>query len=242
MAENEVIKHASKAYAIFRSSDMSLKKKSVEIIIEILIIVFAISVSIWLHNWSESVNDRKEEKEFLTGLKKDLQSDIDNMTSSKEFYRNTVQGIKYFLTHGKGENLPKDSVYKYSEVFFGSTDLDPHIGRYEGLKSSGRFRIIRNKELLNNIIDFNETVVQRIQILNEKYYQQMQKLADLVEHNLELSKTGDFSNAESLLQRNDMRILLQLSGGLIVNNIISVHESGINKCKEIIRQIDEELK
>ena len=242
MAELEVIKHTKKAFTIFKSSNMGLKNKIKDILTEIIIIVFAVTISIWLTNWSERMHNRKEEKEFLVGFKKDLQSDIENMTNSKEFYIKTLHGISYFLTLGKGAALNKDSINKYSFIFFSSTDLDPHISRYEGLKSSGKFKIIENKELLNNIIDLQETIIQRIQTLNEKYYQHTQKLEALIDQNVQLAKNGEITNAEAVVKRNDMIIILSTTGGMIGSNIISIHDEGIMKCKEIIAQIDKELR
>jgi uncharacterized membrane protein len=62
MAEHEIIKHTEKAFKILKSSEMSLRNKLADILTEILIIVFAVSVSIWLSNWSERRHDRKETK------------------------------------------------------------------------------------------------------------------------------------------------------------------------------------
>ena len=241
MAENEIIKHAKKVLTVFQSTGMGIKDKVKDIVIEIVIIVFAVSISIWFHNWSESIHDHGEEIEFLTGLKQDLKSDIDNMEGSRDFYTETLQGIRYFLHSSKGGSLQKDSVLKYSEVFFGSTDLDPHVGRYERLKSSGKFKIIQNKELLNNIIEFHETIIQRIQVLDGKYYQHKEKLGAVVEQHVELSKDGSIRNAGQVLKRSDVRILLELSGGLIINNIVGIHDRGIKKCRDIISQIDKEI-
>jgi len=240
MTEQEIIKHTRKAFTIFKSSNLGITHKLIDILTEIVIIVFAVSVSIGFHNWSERRHDNKEEREFLLGFRKDLQIEITNMTNSKEFYSETLLGIKYFLNVEKGITLNRDSASKYSSIFFGTTSLDPHIGRYEGLKSSGKFRIIENKELLNNMIDLHETIIQRIQLLNEKYDQQTAKLASLVEQNLQYSTDGIITNAEEVIRRNDMRILLNLSRGLITENVIGIHEEGIKKCKEIITQIDEE--
>jgi hypothetical protein len=242
MSEHEIIKHTKKAYAIFKSSDMGLKNKFIDIITEIVIIVFAVSISIWLSNWSESRHDRKEEKEFLIGFRKDLVTEMDNMSSSRGFYLKTLNGIKYFLNVEKGVTLNKDSISKYSFVFFSSTDLDPHTSRYEGLKSSGKFKIIENKELLNNIIDLHETIIQRIQTLNEKYYEHTQKLEALIVQNVHLAKGGGIINSEEVLKRNDMIILLTTTGGIIESNIIGIHNIGIKKCQEIMTQIDKELK
>jgi hypothetical protein len=45
MAELEIIKHTKKAYTIFKSSNMNVKNKITDILTEILIIVFAVSIS-----------------------------------------------------------------------------------------------------------------------------------------------------------------------------------------------------
>jgi hypothetical protein len=242
MAEDEIIKHTKKAYSIFASEEGNWMHKLKEIGIEIIIIVFAVSISIWLHNWSESRHEEKEEREFFTGLKKDLEADISNMTNSRNFYINTLQGIRYFLGAAEVSILNQDSVNKYSGIFFNSTDLDPHIARYEGLKSSGKFKIIENKELLNNIISLHESIIQRIQDLNDKYYRHHEKIETLVAQNVQLGKNGQVLNPAAIVVRSDFKILVNKSGGLIANNLIAIHETGIRKCREIISQIDEELK
>jgi len=242
MAENEVIKHSRKVIDIIKSSGKSVKHKLYEIFIEILIIVIAVSFSIWLHNWNERRHDIKEEKEFFTGLKKDLYIDIENMTNSLELYQYTLQGVSYFLKVENGKDVNQDSIKKYSDCFFSSTDLDPHIGRYEGLKSSGKFSIVENKELLNNIIELHESIIQRIKELDDKYYLHNQKIANLISQNAILAKNGRVTNAASIGGRSEFKILIGSMAGLIAKNIIPMHKSGIIKCHEIINQIDKELK
>ena len=184
----------------------------------------------------------RRKKEFLIGMKQDLQADIDNMEGSLEFYMTTLQGVRYYLKSAEGMSLQKDSIMSYSQALFGSTDMDPHIARYEALKSSGKFKIVQNKELVNAIIDFHETIVQRIEKLDDKYYQHKERLEAVAEKYISLSKDGSIGNAKQVLGKSDVRILLKTSGGLILNNIKGVHERGIKKCREIIGQIDEELK
>ena len=62
-----------KKHIKFLNRQTRVENKIIDILTEILIIVFAVSISIWLSNWSESRHDRKEEKEFLIGFKMDLQ-------------------------------------------------------------------------------------------------------------------------------------------------------------------------
>ena len=239
--ENEIMKHIKNIYKTAKSSQNKVYEKTKDICVEIFIIVIAVSISIGLNNWNENRHNRQEEKEFLIGLKKDLQSDIENMESSKMFYEESVQGLTYFLiTAEKPSYYSKDSVNKYMEIFFSSTDLDPHIERYEGLKSSGKFTIIENKDLLNNIINLHEVIIQRIHVLNDKYYVHQEKLETIISQSIQTSGKG--ANIPLLLRRNDILLSLRLGKGIIVNNIIPFHIAGIKACKDIIAQIDEQMK
>jgi hypothetical protein len=170
MAEDEVRKHAKTALKILRNKEADWKHKLKDILLEILIIIFAVTVSIWFHNWSDRMQDHKDEAAFLTGFKKDLQGDIDNIKSSRGFYISAAASMRYFTKVGmSSDSLNNDSLKKYQGVLFGSTVLEPHTSRYEALKSSGKLGIIENTELLNNIINLNESTLVHIQTLNDYY-------------------------------------------------------------------------
>ena len=64
MAEEEVAKHTKKIYSIWNSKEHSFLHKLQEFFLEILIIVFAVTLSIWFHSWSEH---KHEQKEVLAG-------------------------------------------------------------------------------------------------------------------------------------------------------------------------------
>ncbi len=239
--EAEIKKHAKNIFKAAKSTQYEIFEKIRDICIEIVIIVIAVSISITLHNCNENRHNRQEEKEFLIGLQKDLQGDIENMESSKMFYDESVQGLTYFLTAAQTPSLlSKDSVNKYMDIFFSSTDLDPHIERYEGLKSSGKFTIIENKELPNNIINLHEVIIQRIHILNNKYYAHQERLETIISHNIQMSH--GVTNVSLLLRRSDILLSLRIAKGFIATNIIPFHTSGIKACKDIVAQIDEQLK
>ena len=239
--EHEIKKYARKILQIAKVPQSSFYEKMKDIIIEIIIIVVAVSISIALHNWNEERHNRLEEKEFLQGLKKDIQFDIQNMESSKSYYEECVQGLAYYLKIAKKPSvLNQDSVKRYIDIFFSSTDLDPHIERYEGLKNSGRFIIIKNKELLDNIINLHEIKIQRIHNLNKMYYDYQRQVEAIISQNIQI--TRGMKNISLLLHRSDLFLVSSLEQGLIVNNIIPVHIESINVCKNINAQIDEELK
>lgn len=241
MIENEIIRHANKTFSIFRTAGGNLKNKLADIVIEILIIIAAVTISIWFHNWSQLRHDRKEEMEFLTGLKIDLQRDIDHLITSKMFYENTLIGMNYFIRIQTSGELNKDSIGAYSGIFFNSTNLDPNIGRYEALKNSGKFKIVENSELLNKIILLHEFGFKRIEYLDEMYYQHNKDMEKLIAGMIEFDKSGRMKNGDRIVMSGGFRLELLMGKGLVTNNIIPIHEAAIKGCSEIIAEINEEL-
>jgi Family of unknown function (DUF6090) len=238
--EDDITKHTKKIFQIAKGTQHSLFVKMKDISTEIIIIIIAVTISIALQNWNTERHNRQEEREFLQGFKNDLQGDIRNMESSKAFYEESVRGLTYFLKVTKIPSaINNDSINKYSDIFFSNTSLDPHIERYEALKSTGKFTIIQNKELSNKIIGLQEVIIQRIHILNEKYYSHQERLETIISQNIQI--TPDGMNISLLLHRSDIFLLLSIGRNLIINNIIPFHTEGIKLCKDIIAQIDEEL-
>jgi hypothetical protein len=243
MAEEEIAKHTKKIYRTLKNKEDSWLHKLKEIIVEILIIVFAVSISIWFHNWSDRIHEREEEKEFLTGLQKDLKGDLVNLNESLQFYRYALAGTHYFIAIGNGAPINKDSVNKFNNVFFSSTDLEPHTSRYEGLKGSNSFGIIENKELLNDIIDLHESIFTRINTLDRYYHDDISnKMVPFISTRVVLSANGASSNGKELAQTSEMRILMMTMNGYIRGNILDAHQAAIAKCNQISMEIDKELK
>jgi len=124
MAEDEIIKkHTKAAFKVLKAHHTSWQHKLKEILLEIVVIVFAVSISIWFHNWSERRQDHQQEKEFLTSLKKDLQDDKNEMISDRAGFATVLQGVNYFRKVGEGLPLSNDSLKKYSGHFLGALKL-----------------------------------------------------------------------------------------------------------------------
>src|ERR1700743_427517 len=107
MADQEVIKHVKHAVDVARSKRPWTHKLQ-EILLEVVIIVFAVSLSIWLHNWSESRKDREEERDFLVGLKQDLQADHKDLEAGRADFYHIIAGTKYFVAVGGGQSVTDD--------------------------------------------------------------------------------------------------------------------------------------
>src|ERR1044071_8155043 len=152
MAEQEVIKHTKKIFGVWATNNPLWHKIS-EFLLEIFIIVFAITLSIYFHDRSELKHQRHEAKAFLLGLKQDLTTDIEEMNSDKKSYQNSGVIFRYITNRKLNEKLNADTISKYSNWIFNTTGLIPNSGRFEGFKSSGKIGTIENKKLQNNIMD-----------------------------------------------------------------------------------------
>ena len=242
MADDEIIKkHTKAAYSALKNEHMDWKHKLKEILLEIIIIVFAVSISIWFHNWSEKLKDRGEEKEFLTSLKKDLQDDKNEMTYDRSAFKQVLQGIYYFEKVGRGLTLDKDSLNKYQWCFFGSAQINPRISRYEALKGSGKLDIVENTELLKNITELYQKNFPLIILKNQRFNSLRENyVTPFVDDHLQLdAKKDEGTNWQEIIRTSKMRLLLSHENGLSDN--IKAYAQGIDKINQIIAQINKEL-
>lgn len=243
MAEDEIIKKHTKAvYAAWVNPDKKWFHKLKDILQEVLIIVFAVSVSIWLHNWSEGRKDKKAEKEFFRGLKEDLQADVKEMMDDRKVFQQVVRYTIYYEQIGRGAVADQDSVLKFSWIFFTQAQINPRISRFEALKGSGKLDIIEDKKKLYNIIDVYQKIFPNIFRTNQAFNSiTADKIDPYISDILQIDEKGTFTNALAIIRTSKMRLLLMLMEGN-AGNCIKSYSNGIDKSNEIIKQIDEELK
>ncbi len=155
--EHEVASHAKKIYGTVKNPKHSFGEKIKDILVEVFIIVFAVSLSIWFHNWSEHRHEQKEANEFLKGLSDDLTNDVKQFNTSKNVIEHIQSNYRNIVSPEKGRETDVDSLIAHFEV-----DLRvarPNIGRYEGFKSSGKIGTIENDSLKENILVFYEQTI-----------------------------------------------------------------------------------
>src|ERR1700682_3819410 len=109
MAEEEIVKHTKKIYKTWFNKELSIWHKISEFLIEIIIIVFAVTISIWFHNLSEHKHQQEEVKQFLGGLKSDLCQDINEMNNDKQSFLKQQRIFTYLVKLRKSEKPNKDT-------------------------------------------------------------------------------------------------------------------------------------
>lgn len=232
--EHEITGHTRKAYRIWKNPDISVWKKFREIGTEILIIVFAVSLAAFLERQREHSAEQKLAKEFLTGLKTDLQNDIREMEQDRNSFQQAGRIFRYIVQVPAGTALNKDSVVKYQQYIFNTVGLVPNDGRYQGFKSSGKISTIENQELQNNILDLYQENIPSLLASTNVYTQKKEVLFTYMYDNMQIDK--GIGNIISVLNMNKPHnIAFTLAS---THEIVSRYDTVIDKSRKIIAAID----
>jgi hypothetical protein len=151
MSEEKIIKHTQNAVHLVANKEKTWLKKIMELIEEVAIIIFAVSITLAFHNWNDWRNEREMERDFLTGIRDDLKNEAGRLNRSVFRLNKTAH---YYDTVWQQINYNKmDAAY----IDFNSaqlTETDYFVfdnGRFESFKSSGNLRVIRNQKLLKDL-------------------------------------------------------------------------------------------
>ncbi|MET3028048.1 DUF6090 family protein [Flavobacterium sp. UW10123] len=235
MAELEAIKHLKKIDEIRKDKENSTLKKIKEISLEIFIIVFAVSLSIKLHEWSEHKREQEEVKEFLIGLKSDIQRDI----KSTKFIITQYEkyGKLYTSLSQLDRNKPfnQDSLKKQLILVNSNIYLRPNIYRFNGFVSSGKIGNIENDSLSVNILNFYQGILSQINSSESGWLTRQKSLRAYLENT---------TNPEDL--KDNWQALTTPKGKYLTKNLIPWQEIYdrynyfIENGEIIIQQIDKE--
>jgi len=236
MAEQEIVKHTKMIFGIWKTKSSFLHKLS-EFIAEILIIVFAITLSIYFHDRSELKHQRHEAKAFLLGLKQDLTTDIEEMNSDKKSYQNSGVIFRYITNRKLNEKLNADTISKYSNWIFNTTGLIPNSGRFEGFKSSGKIGTIENKKLQDYIMDLYQENIATLIVSTNDYTAKKQRLFEYLEANTKRITDSTNNRVSALASDEALNICNSLT---FVKQILQRYDTCINKMRLIIGEINKD--
>jgi len=237
MAEQEVVKHTKKLYKTWSNKELSFWHKVKEFLIEVFIIVFAISLSIWFHNRSEHAHQQEDVKNFLLGLKGDLKNDLVEMNDDKGSYLKQGAIFTYISNQKLDQQLHQDSLNKYYGSIFNTTALNPNNGRFEGFKSSGKIGLIENEELQNDILDLYQENIVSLLASTARYLDNKNHLFNYVIRNQKRLTDSTTNLATILLQDEGRNVSRTLKDP---GELISRYDSCINKANKIIALINKE--
>src|ERR1700743_534302 len=158
--QEEVAKHTEKIYKTIKDKEHGWGEKFREIAIEIGIIVFAVTLSIWLHGWSDHQDEQKVTTEFLRGLKTDLTKDILEIHENKATLIQVDSNFHFLSDINKDHRIDTASDHLITHYLdFSFTLTHANVGRYEGFKSSGKIGTIENDSLKQDILEYYQQTI-----------------------------------------------------------------------------------
>jgi len=232
--QEEITKHSNKIYKAVKKSEHTLGEKVKEIIIEICIIVFAVTLSISLHGWSEHKHQQEEVDAFLANLKNDLKSDVESINFEVKAYQKTNAEYEKILAL----TTPQlDSIYKSNnKVNFPihSHGQTLNIGNYEGFKSSGKIGYIEDEKLKQKILNYYQICVPAANDVDKMYTDFLFKCFDREIENADKPEKELYSDPK---YKKTLGYLVKLGK----NNIRVYNENTKPLAVELIKEIEKEL-
>jgi len=227
--QDEILKHTEKIYKIAKHSQHPFWARIKEILIEIFIIVFAVSLSIWLHNWSEHRAQQIEVRDFYTDLKSDLARDIQSFSEKKKSLAGTLQ------SYAQINSLTQSQVDTASHVNlnFQLATLKTNDGNYQGFKSSGKIAYIENKKLKRLILQYYQESLPELYDIEKYHYAKDLETFEII---------NAFSKPQNKLL-TDPAIRAKISLGSVISQSLMVAcDQTISQATEILKELEEELK
>ena len=232
--QDEILKHSEKIYKTVKNSEHTLGEKVKEIIVEICIIVFAVTLSIWLHSWSEHRHQQEEVSVFLGNLKNDLQDDIKKLDSEKKQYQKANIGYEKILAL---TTLQLDSIYKSNDIVHlpvYSHGQIMNVGNFEGFKSSGKIGYIEDEKLKQKILTYYQLWVPSISEVDKVYNDFLFKCFDKMIENADKSDVKLYSDPKF---KKTIELLIRIG-----KNNIRVYDKNVKpQAIELIKEIEKEM-
>ena len=232
--EDEVRKHVKNIQIAAANPGHSFWEKLKEILIEIFIIVFAVSLSIWFHNWSDHRHEMKAARAFLAGLQKDLKEDSHQIARNKSLVMELTGMYDSLYEMPNTGQSAKDDSFSYRFIVSIITTR-PNLGRYEGFKSSGKLESIEDDSLKQNILRYFQQATPDLSI-TENFINSMQlKILDEL-----LDKPGSMTERKlmaSAKMKGNLSLVIQN-----FQSITAAYDETLRKINQIIVGIDRNIR
>src|SRR6201995_1424926 len=134
MSEEKVIQHSKNAIHAISNKEKSWTERIKEFLYEIIIIVIAVSITLWMHNWNDEKHDHKTEMEFLKGIKEDLNEEAQKLDDNVKGFQPTVDYYNTVADQLKSKKLDTSYIDKNSGALWNTYYYIADNGRFEGFK------------------------------------------------------------------------------------------------------------
>lgn len=233
MAVQEIAKHTKNVVNLARS-EQGVSHKLREIALEIFIIVFAVTLSFWLHGLGEHQHEQAQVRSFLLGLKQDIRSDIEQVEGIVRSHREFDQAYRYLaeLDPAAPPDVARfDAAY---EKIPANSFLVPQVSRYDSFKSSGKLINIEDQDLLQKIGSLYQFDIQKASLSFGGWSRQHGRLVSYLDDKTD-EDDSRASRYRALTSQKGKRLLARMQ---TYPQLYERYDTIVRKGKAIIRAID----
>jgi hypothetical protein len=246
MAEEEkIVHHIKEAVHTLTDKKKKGKEKIKDFLLEILIIIVAVSITLWFHNWNDRKTEKEMEKNFLISLRQNL---VVNDSTVKFMIHNFSDSMLYYyndiLSQVKNNTVNAKYVDSVSGRLLMYYTRDFNLGLFESFKSAGNLRLIENQQLLSDItyiysahLPFRQEWIRKSM---DAIYQNFDKYVGV--------KSGGYEPSlnfvlplSTYLKDKDVQYFLQVNATYLYWLIENLKETDIS-VNVLLKEIDTELK
>ena len=166
-------------------------KSTVKYIRELSVVVIGIAITFTLNNWINNNNEKRDIVQYLNAVKSELENNLKIVEKNHEFYTETTE-FGRLLSNYINDSISKSSK-KYNHIISNLFIVNYKTSALEMLKTSGTMRLIKNKALLNLILESYESIENAKQMSDLYMMKKMDELYDVVLNNYS-SGISDLTN------------------------------------------------
>jgi hypothetical protein len=190
MAELEVAKHTKNVVALAASTQHGPWDKVRELLLEAMVIVFAVSISIWFHSMGEHRHEQAQVKAFLSGLRADLGNDVAEIANARTNYQTFEANFAALAALSRTAPPPADFDSRYA-LTGNNVSFNPRMSRYLGFQSSGKLTNIENPEILGRIVELYQDQLPLLRVSELGWGARHDKLRDYLSLDYDLDTGAD---------------------------------------------------
>jgi len=184
---------------IFRRIKAHIEKENwFAVGIDFCIVVIGVFIGIQVANWNASQFERREETAIIERLQSDFARIKADADLSLAFHARMNEDVRFVLRSLRSGELKDEDVPAFERVLFLGTAFQTsadRAGSFTELMSSGRSNILRDRDLLHALVDY-EDFLDRFAVATNYYIENSLLVTPAfrrpIEYDIDLQLTDDF--------------------------------------------------